>query len=82
LQLGLPSELVRLSDFNRDFGRSYDLLYTTSAGLRDVLRRSVLTIDTQGRLVYRWDVPDPPRIPSVEEILDAIRKIPALTAGH
>lgn len=72
-QLGLPDDLVLLSDFNRDFGRSYDLLTTSASGLKDVLRRAVLVINPDGKVVYRWDVPDPPRLPTADEVLDAMR---------
>ena len=78
-QLGLPAELVLLSDFNRDFGKAYGLSYTNAAGLRDVLRRSVLVISPQSKLVYRWDVPDPPRLPTANEVLDALRQTTAPT---
>ena len=73
--LGLPDDLVLLSDFNRDFGRVYDLLNTTASGMRDVLRRSVLVIDRDGRLAYRWDVPDPPRLPNPDEVLPEVSKL-------
>ena len=63
-QLGLPDDVVLLSDFNREFGHAYELLTTTATGLNDVLRRAVLVINPDGRLVYRWDVPDPPRLPT------------------
>jgi peroxiredoxin len=72
-QLGLPDDLVLLSDFNRDFGRAYDLAYTSASGLKDVLRRAVLVIDPAGKIVYRWDVPDPPRLPTANEVLEALR---------
>ena len=78
-QLGLPAELVLLSDFNRDFGKAYGLSYTNAAGLKDVLRRSVLVINPDGKLVYRWDVPDPPRLPTANEVLDALRQTTAPT---
>ncbi|MBV9895574.1 MAG: hypothetical protein JO020_15535, partial [Chloroflexi bacterium] len=54
-------------------GSAYDLLTTSAAGLKDVLRRAVLVINPDGKLVYRWDVPDPPRLPTVDEVLDAMR---------
>ena len=69
----MPNEVVLLSDFNRDFGRAYDLLYTNAAGMKDVLRRAVLVISPDGKVMYRWDVPDPPRLPNADEVLDAIR---------
>jgi peroxiredoxin len=72
----LPDALVLLSDFNRDFGRAYGLLNTTATGLKDVLRRAVLVIDQQARVTYRWDVPDPPRLPTADEVLAALREMP------
>jgi peroxiredoxin len=72
-KLGLPEDLVLLSDFNRDFGRAYDLLTTTATGMKDVTRRAVLVIGQNGKLVYRWDVPDPPRLPNADEVLEGMR---------
>lgn len=62
-----------LSDFNRTFGAAYGLLNTTAAGMKDVLRRAVFVIAPDGKIVYRWDVPDPPRLPTADEVLDALR---------
>ena len=75
-QLGLPDDLVLLSDFNREFGQAYDLSYTSATGLKGVLRRAVLVVDQNQKIVYRWDVPDPPRLPTADEVLEALRKIP------
>lgn len=72
-KLGLPDDLVLLSDFNRDFGRAYDLLTTTATGMKDVTRRAVLVISPEGKITYRWDVPDPPRLPNADEVLSAMR---------
>jgi peroxiredoxin len=80
-QLGLPADLVLLSDFNRDFGRAFGLLYTNTSGMKDVLRRCVLIIDTEGKVIYRWDVPDPPRLPNPEEVLQALTRVAATNAG-
>ena len=71
-QLGLPDDLVLLSDFNRAFGTAYGLLNTSAAGMKDILRRAVFVIDRDGTLKYRWDVPDPPRLPSPDEVLPAL----------
>jgi glutaredoxin-dependent peroxiredoxin len=71
--LRLPDELVLLSDFNRGFGTEYGLLNTSAAGLKDILRRAVFVIAPDGKIVYRWDVPDPPRLPTADEVLDALR---------
>ena len=72
-QLGLPDDLVLLSDFNRAFGTAYGLLNTSAAGMKDILRRAVLVIAPDAKIVYRWDVPDPPRLPTADEVLDALR---------
>ncbi len=62
-----------LSDFNRGFGVAYGLLNTTATGMKDVLRRTVFVMAPDGKIVYRWDVPDPPRLPTADEVLDALR---------
>lgn len=72
-ELQLPDDLVLLSDFNRVFGAAYGLLNTSAAGLKDILRRAVFVIAPDGKIVYRWDVPDPPRLPAADEVLDALR---------
>ena len=77
-KLGLPSDLVLLSDFNRDFGGAYELLTTSASGMKDILRRSVLVINPDGKVIYRWDVPDPPRLPNADEVLTALRGTAAI----
>jgi peroxiredoxin len=72
-QLGLPEDLVLLSDFNRDFGHAYGVAWTSPSGMKDVLRRTVFVIHPDAKIVYRWDVPDPPRLPTADEVLDALR---------
>jgi peroxiredoxin len=49
------------------------MLTTTPTGLKDIIRRAVLVINPDGKIVYRWDVPDPPRLPTASEVLDALR---------
>ena len=71
--MNLPAELVLLSDFNRDFGTSYDLLTNSATGMKNILRRAVLVVGQDGKVIYRWDVPDPPRLPTADEVLDAVR---------
>jgi len=72
-KLGLPDELVLLSDFNRDFGQRFELLTTSATGMKNLLRRAVLVISPQAKVTYRWDVPDPPRLPTADEVLTALR---------
>ncbi|MBV9543264.1 MAG: redoxin domain-containing protein [Chloroflexi bacterium] len=73
-QLKLPDDVVLLSDFNREFGNAYGLIYDSPSGMRGVLRRAVLVVDRDGSIIYRWDVPDPPRLPTADEVLDALRQ--------
>jgi glutaredoxin-dependent peroxiredoxin len=73
-QLGLPDDVVLLSDFNREFGEAYGLLTDSPSGMRGILRRTVFVIDPDRSIRYRWDVPDPPRIPTADEILEVLRK--------
>ena len=80
-KINLPDGLVLLSDFNREFGTAYGLCYTSASGLKNVLRRCVLIISPDGTLVYRWDAPDPPRLPTVDEVLGALRQIVALPSS-
>jgi peroxiredoxin len=72
-KLGLPSEVVLLSDFNRDFGRAYGILNTTATGLKDVLRRTVFIVGRDGKITYRWDNTDPPSLPKADDVLAALR---------
>jgi peroxiredoxin len=51
-QLGLPDDLVLLSDFNRAFGTAYGLLNTSATGLKDILRRAVFVIAPDGKIAY------------------------------
>ena len=71
--LELPDELILLSDFNREFGDRYGLTWTTTSGLKGVLRRVVLVVERDGTISYRWDVPDPPALPEPEPVLAALR---------
>jgi hypothetical protein len=34
----------------------------------------VLLVEPSGKIAYRWDVPDPPRLPTPDEVLEALRK--------
>jgi peroxiredoxin len=80
-QIGLPHDLPLLSDFNRDFGEAYGLLTTSASGLKNVLRRTVLIVDRDGTILWRWDVPDPPRLPNADEVVAALRNLTALPSS-
>ena len=71
-QLNLPEHFKLLSDFNRDFGRAYGILTTTASGLKDVLKRTVFVVGSDGKITYRWDNPDPPGLPKSADVLAAL----------
>jgi peroxiredoxin len=68
----LPEELVLLSDFNRSFGEVYGILNTTATGLKNVLRRTLFIVTSDGKITYRWDNTDPPSLPKADEVLAAL----------
>ena len=67
--------MVLLSDFNKEFGETYDLSTTNPAGMKGILRRSVFVIKPDGIIAYRWDNTDPPSLPRADDILAEVRKI-------
>jgi peroxiredoxin len=73
--LDLPESLILLSDFNREFGTAYDLLFTTAAGFHGALRRTVFVIDRDGTITYRWDTPQGGGLPDPEVVLAEVRKL-------
>ncbi len=74
-QLGLPEKLRLLSDFNREVTPRYGILFDHPAGFNGVPRRTVFVIAPDGRVVYRWDNTDPPSIPAVQPVLEAVKAI-------
>jgi len=67
--------MLLLSDFNREVGPQYPGLFTTGSGFKDVARRAVFVIGQDGTVTYRWDNPEPPGLPEVEPVLDAVRQV-------
>jgi glutaredoxin-dependent peroxiredoxin len=74
-QLNLPPKMRLLSDFNRDVSPLYAGLFTNAAGFKDVARRAVFVIGRDGKVAYRWDNTDPPSLPEVGPVLDAVRAL-------
>lgn len=74
-RLELPEGLRLLSDFNRQVAPLYAGLFTTSSGFENVARRAVFVVRQDGRVAYRWDNTDPPSLPAVEPVLDAVRAL-------
>lgn len=60
---------------NRDFGQLYGLLTDSPSGAKNILKRTVLVVDRDGTITYRWDVPDPPGLPKADDVLEEVRKL-------
>lgn len=71
---GLPFPL--LSDFNRDVSRAYGVLYDDFYGLKDVTKRAVLVIGTDGVIHTAWVSEDADIEPDYDAILEAVRDAP------
>ncbi len=71
--LGLNFPL--LSDANREAITAYGVLRPEVAGIRNVANRSVFVIDSTGVVRYRWLTENPPEVPNMEEIIQAIEKL-------
>ncbi len=71
--LGLPDDLVLLSDYNHEFGDTYGISFTNPSGFVGVLRRTVFVVMPDGKIAYRWDNPDPPRTPTPDEVLEPLK---------
>ena len=76
-QLNLPDGLQLLSDFNREVAPRYAGLYDTPSGFNQVARRAVFVIGEDGRIAYRWDNTDPPSLPAVDPVLEAVQTVKA-----
>lgn len=72
--MNLPDEIVLLSDFNRDFGELYALLYDSPSGNRRLLRRTVFVIAPDGAITYRWHESSP-ALPEAGRVAEEVRKL-------
>lgn len=57
-----------ISDFNRDVIVEYDVVLDEVGQLRNLARRSVFIIGTNGTITYKWDPGDPGQLPDLEEV--------------
>lgn len=67
---GLPFTL--LSDFNREAGAAYDVLYEDFFGLHRVSKRAAFVIDRAGKLAYAWVTDDAAVLPPFDEVLEVV----------
>ncbi|WP_345230262.1 thiol peroxidase [Olivibacter ginsenosidimutans] len=64
--------VVMLSDFRSDFGKTYGV-ELTDGPLRGLLSRAVVVIDPQGKIVYEEQVPEIAQEPNYSEALAAVK---------
>ncbi len=61
-----------LSDFNREAGRAYGVLYEEYFGLHGVAKRSVFVIASDGRVAYAWVSDDDAVEPDYDAVIGAV----------
>lgn len=64
--------VVMLSDFRSDFGKTYGVEITDSA-MKGLLSRAVVVIDPQGKIVYKEQVSDISHEPNYEAAMKAVK---------
>lgn len=62
-----------LSDFNKDVAGDFDVLYKEFHGMRGVAKRSVVVVNPDLTVAYRWVSEDASVKPDLEEIKKALR---------
>ncbi len=72
LNLGFPL----LSDFNKTASQSYGAFYYDLGGLNGVAKRSVFVIDKEGIIRYEWITDDPGELPNLDEVKEALSRLP------
>lgn len=65
--------VVMLSDFRSDFGKTYGVEITDSA-MKGLLSRAVVVIDPSGKIVYEEQVADMSNEPNYEAAINAAKK--------
>lgn len=69
-----------LSDFNREAVKAYDVANTDRNGFRDIARRAVLVVDSQGVVRHRQVTEHPGIEPDYEAVFAALRQLTPASA--
>jgi glutaredoxin-dependent peroxiredoxin len=66
-----------LSDFNREVTNQYGVAWPNFGGMQGyvVANRSVLVLDRDGVVRYKWVAPNPGTEPNYDEVRDALAKL-------
>lgn len=68
-------EFPLLSDWDKTVIKAYDVVHDEFVGMKEVAKRSVFVIDTDGTIVYAWVSEDPGKLPPFEEVKTAVSKL-------
>lgn len=64
-----------LSDWDKTTIRDYNIVFPDLAGMREVAKRSVFVVDTDGMIVYKWVSEDPGKMPQFDEVKQAVNDL-------
>jgi len=61
-----------LSDWEKTTIRNYGIVFPDLAGMKEVAKRSVFVVDTDGTLAYVWVSDNPGILPNFDEVQEAV----------
>ena len=64
-----------LSDWDKHVIKAYDIVDADFVGMKDVAKRSVFVVDTDGTIVYGWVGEDQGKLPPFDEVKMAVTKL-------
>ncbi|MFW9789355.1 MAG: redoxin domain-containing protein [Candidatus Thorarchaeota archaeon] len=64
-----------LSDWEKTVIKNYDVVHDDLAGMKEVAKRAVFVIDTDGTIVYAWVSDDLGKLPPFDEVREAVTKL-------
>ncbi len=68
-------EFPMLSDFNREVGSAYGVLFDEVFGHKNVAKRALFVIDQAGTVQYAWVTDDPGELPDADKALEVIQSL-------
>ena len=61
-----------LSDWEKKTIRNYGIVMSDLAGMKEVAKRSVFVVDTDGKVTYAWVSDNPGILPNFDEVKQAV----------
>ncbi|MHA2323108.1 MAG: redoxin domain-containing protein [Candidatus Thorarchaeota archaeon] len=68
-------EFPLLSDWDKTVIKDYNIVHEDFVGMKEVAKRSVFVVDTDGIVVYTWVSEDPGKLPPFDEVKMAVTKL-------